>query len=152
MDFTVAVGAPPAYPLKINGTDYKVPRFLLPAFKEWQQKRAKEQMDAAVAELSDENEKARFRLYYQAVPQDVAQLGHELRTPDGIEYGLRYCLEKGEVPPEVIEAMLTNAPAKDLLALWDNLSGVNGAVAKLKADSQGEGSDPKNPSTNPPPT
>jgi hypothetical protein len=150
MDFTVTVGAPTAVSIRINGTDYKAPRFLLPAFKEYASDLARKQMDEAVAEYSDEGERARFRVFYSVVPKDVAQIAQWLRAPDGIEHVLRTCLAKGGVPPELIEALLTNADPSRLLAQSYELASAAEAEKELRKESGEEAG--ANPLTPPPAT
>lgn len=144
MDFTTT-GAPPV-PIRINGKAYQIPRFLLPAQREWAALKVKEQEDAALAYLPDADAKARFRLFFRPPPIDLLTLADEGRTPDGVAYVLAAQFDKAGVPPEDRDALLANGDPVQLRALADKVLSARQAAATLAADSNEPGAkaDPTN--------
>lgn len=146
MDFITATAAP--VPVRINGKQYAVPRFLMPQLAEWGVAKVQEQLDKALAGL-DAEQRARVMMYWQTPPVDVLTLIQELRTPAGIEHLLRTQLAKVGVPAGDIDGMLTYADPLNLRQLALTVSSSDHAAAQLAAES-GEpapGDDPAKNST-----
>lgn len=148
MDFSTAHGTP--IPVTIDGTAYQVPRFRLPHFQAWVAEQSKRAFDEAVDYFTDDEHKARFRLYYSPPQIDVAELANELRTPAGIERVLTTCLGAAGVPAETVQKLIDNEDAMALRALAGELSSVRRAVAQLEANSGDEGKQKTDPSNAPP--
>lgn len=136
-DFTTTHPAPVS--VKLNGKAYDVPRFLLADFKAWAADRQNAAMQLGLSHLPDADAKARFSLYFQPPPADVALLADDLRSPEGIEYLLRRCFTAAGVPGETIEECLSNGDPRQLRMLVDVLASTGNAVSQLKSESNDPG-------------
>lgn len=147
MDF-ITTGAP-AVPIKINGKGYNVPRFLLPAMREWAAKQVQAQIDLALAQLPDADAKARFMMFFSPPPTDVMTIMQESRSPDGVDFVLRMQLEKAGVPAEERDAMLAFGDPQQLRALAKQVCSADQAGAQLAGDSNDPGAKGNPPSGQP---
>lgn len=146
----ITTHAPPVA-LQIDGQDYKVPRFLLPAFTEYVQEFRDANMKAALAELQDEDRRARFRLYHPNPAVDVNLVAQELTAPEGLKKVIRYCFGKAGVPAASIEGFIENVDPQLQRNLVDELRSGNGMIAEQLAASGDPGA-AGNPTTGQPPT
>lgn len=143
MDF-VTTHAPPVA-ITIDGKAYQVPRFLIPALKEWAASITKTEMDAAAAEFTTPDERARFRRFWPAPIFDVVALYQRALTPDGSAYVVDTQLKAAGVPDEVRAAMLANADPFLVRSLSEKLLQVDQTLDKLGVDTEVEGKDPLPP-------
>lgn len=149
MDYITAQ-APP-HPIKVNGKEYKVPRFLSAEFKAYVAAEREKAYTEALAEIPDQDSRARFRLYHQKPPVDVLYVAKELTTPEGAEHVIRTCLAKAGVPAEEIEGFVVNVDPELQRSLADELRSGNGMIATQLAAS-GDPGDAGNPTTGQSPT
>lgn len=134
LDFLIA--AQTTIPVRIGGVEYKLPRFLLSAFKEKAAADRKAMIDEAIAPLgNDKDAKARFLMWNPPPPIDVALMTRRLMTPAGVEYVVRHCCEKGGVPAETITALLEGTPTPFLRDLAGILMGTEIAADAIERDS-----------------
>lgn len=149
MDYITAQ-APP-HPVKINGKEHKVPRFLNNDFKAYVAEERERVYGEALGEITDQDARARFRLYHQKPPVDTLVVAKQLTTPEGAEHVIRTCFAKAAVPAEEIEGFVANVDPELIRALADELRSGNGMIAAQLAAS-GDPGDAGNPTTGQPPT
>lgn len=148
-DFSTAVAAPVR--VNIDGTPYDLPRFLLPQFKAWVAVRQKRAVDEAMKQLGDDvDARARFMMYFQPAPVDVAQLAEEALTPEGIEYVLGVALKAAGLPDDKRAALLAAGDPLALRGIARVLLSAEQTTAKLKGESKDPG-EKGNPMTGQPP-
>lgn len=139
MDFSFTTAHPSPVPVTINGTVYKVPRFLLPEFKARAMKHRADRIKEATAHLDPET-KARFLVYYSPPPVDVSAVARELMTPEGVEELLRMQFTAANVPAADIDSLISQADPVILRHLAEELSSAQAAAADLEKQSgEGEG-------------
>jgi hypothetical protein len=144
MDFVTA--HPSGIAVRINGTPYSIPRFLLPQIRRWTAERQQAVADRAVAHL-DADGKARFLMYWQPPPVDVFAVADYARTPEGIADILGRQLKEGGVPDDVRAAMLENADPMMLATLCERVTSASKAAvdAKDKTETTAEAGQPADP-------
>lgn len=125
MDFTTTVSAPVTI-ITINGTEYKIPHFLLPDQIEWMAKRRNTEIDEATKHL-DKDQKARFLAYFPIRPVDIWVVSDLARSPEGTQYVIRTMFKKAGVPDNVTTAVLQQSDPNLLRKLADELCSASAA-------------------------
>lgn len=144
MDFFTTHDSPVA--VTIDGTGYRLPRFLLNSLKVWAAELAEEYRCKLRDALETDEQRERFDVYYQPPPIDIKALIERSISPEGTEYIVRHCMKAGAVPDDVIDKVIANASAVMLSNLADQLATAAKSSAKLKIEGE-DGS----PLTEPPP-
>lgn len=150
MDYSTARALP--HLLSINGTAYKIPRFLNAQFIEYAAEHRKKIEDSAVAQLRDPDSRARFLMYHQPPPLDTSWVAQHVTTPEGVEVVIRSRFAKAGVPKPEIEDFIENTDPMILRALADELRSGNGMIATQLAASGDAGPVETNPPIGQPPT
>jgi hypothetical protein len=149
MDF-ITTHAPP-FAITINGKRYDVPRFLLAQFKVWAVNRQKAIQDTAISVYQDADARARFLLYHQPPPLDLAWVAQQLTTAEGAEHVVRVCLVAAKVPPDDITGLIENSDPMLIRKLADELRSGNGMISEQLSGS-GDAGTAGNPPTGQSPT
>lgn len=134
MDFFTAQDAPVR--ITIDGTAYDLPRFLLPAMKQWSAAIRKQIADEATAHL-DADAKARFLTFFQPPAIDLMQLAERAVSADA-DYPCRAQMKLAGVPEDVIENLMTKSDPLMIRKLADELTTAARAKAKLEQGKEGE--------------
>jgi hypothetical protein len=142
--FSSGDGAPK--PVEFDGKIYQLPRFLRPQQKEWADAFYAQELDKVTKGMTPMK-----RAQYIALtpPQQFTsrQINKALLGPDGIDFVVRWSLEKAGAPSDVIECILTNGDPLILEDLVESLTASASVDAILHRDSQetdttkGEGTD-----------
>lgn len=143
LDFFTQSDAP--VEIKIDGTAYKLPRFLLREMSEQSATNRREQADFATAHLNADD-KARFLTYFQPPAIDLMDMAAWCLSPEGVPVVCERQLRVGGVPPDLIKWMLQNGDPQMLYVLAKELT--TAARAKAQLEAQNKGGD--NPLTLPP--
>lgn len=143
--FDTTVGGPVV--VTINKTGYSVPRFLLPALKQWAAQRRATVVAEATAHL-DPDEKARFLMYFQPPPVDIFGIDEWSRSPEGAEVIIRQQFKLAGVPEQLTELVITNGDPLILSQLAYTLASSSRALKQVSGD---EGKGDKDPLAEQPP-
>lgn len=125
----------------INGTKYNIPRFLLPAIKQWAVDRRAEVTAEATSHLAPD-EKARFLMYFQAAPVDVFQLDEWSRSPEGSESIIRRQFAAGGVPVDLIDQAIERSEPLILAQIAYTLASSSRALKQVSDEKAGQTPDP----------
>lgn len=143
-DFTTATSAPVTI-VRINGTEYRLPRFLLPAMSDWSAERRKATSDEATAHLNDDD-KARFLQYFPAPLIDIAEAGPWAVSTEGAPVVFTRQAKLAGVPDNLIEAVIAQTDPMGMRALAKELCSAQQASDSAKGLTDGD----KSPLAEPP--
>jgi hypothetical protein len=133
LDFFTSTQAAPV-PISINGAAYSLPRFLLPALKQWSAI-VRKQMEDNNTKGFDADAKARFLTYFQPVI-DIAYLMQLAVSPEGAEYIARTSMIAGGVPVDVCNAVIAQADPLTIRDLADRLLEAEKVLANLGVENK----------------
>lgn len=132
--------------IKIDGTAYKLPRFLLRQMIDYSATLRREQVETATAHLNADD-KARFLTYFQPPAIDLMEMSRWCLSAEGVLVVCERQLKAGKVPDELVKSLLDNGDPQTLYNLAAELTTALRAKAQLTAMNKGG----DNPLTQPPP-
>jgi hypothetical protein len=132
--------------IKIDGTTYKLPRFLLRHMIKYSATLRRQQVETATAHLSPDD-KARFLTYFQPPAIDLMEMARWCLSAEGVLAVCEAQLKAANVPDELRKSLLNNGDPQTLYALAAELT--TAVRAKAQLGSMNQGGD--NPLTQPPP-
>lgn len=135
MDFFTTHAAPIV--IRVNGTSYTLPRFLLPQIKAWGAERRQKTVDEATAHLSDDD-KARFLMYFQSPYIDVLDVAAWAVSTDGADEVCARQMRAGGVPDELVDAVIAQCGPVALRNLAEQLCSADSAAQDAKSKTEGE--------------
>lgn len=130
--FSSKASAPIAF--DIDGTTYRLPRFLGPQFSQWTEDYRQKQIDAHTEGMTP-RERAQFLAFTPPVPVSVSEVWRALLSPDGVRYVMTWALAEASVPDKVAEAVLDGADPRDLEAMVAHLTSADEIAAEVDADA-----------------
>lgn len=129
-------------PVTIDGKTYQVPRFLQPDLAKWVAHLEEKVASAALAQLEDRRERARFLFSFQPPPVDMLDALDRTRTPEGVEYVLRTCLTAAGVDAETIDKLIKFGDTVDKSVLVRKLTETDAAGPVIDALAGNEEQEP----------
>jgi hypothetical protein len=101
--------------IKIDGTAYKLPRFLLRQMIDYSATLRREQVETATAHLNPDD-KARFLTYFQPPAIDLMQMAQWCLSGEGVVGRVRAADEGwASVPDELVKSLLDNGDPQTAL-------------------------------------
>jgi hypothetical protein len=148
-NFTTAV--PPPLVFTIDGVRHQVPRFMLPQMAEWMVALDEQAQVRATKHLSDDD-KARFLSKWRPLPFDIAEVGYDIRTPNGAKMFLTKWLTEKASPPvaaDVVEKILAGNDPDSIRDWVDEVASLTAGTQTTTEQVGGE--DANDPLTSAPP-
>jgi hypothetical protein len=140
MNFTTVRPGPVS--MSIDGIEHKVPRFFLPEMSEWMEELINARVERATGHLNDDD-KARFLMYYNPPIFDVSTVGQDIRSPTGAIRFLKRQLPKATPPvsEETIDKLIAGNDADSLRELVEHIASCKIAEATIESVAGAGGKD-----------